>query len=110
MRGLKIFFSVVLLFMVAITTWASLEKGMTWGYSYLFSERWGIATLADAACGFLTFYTWVFYKERSLLSRLVWLVLILFFGNIAMSIYALNQLRKLPPTAGAREFLLHRSA
>jgi hypothetical protein len=109
MKPLRIFFILVLILMVGLTTWASLEKSMTWGYSYLLSERWGIATLGDAACGFLTFYAWVFYKEKSSLSRIVWFGLIMFFGNIMMSIYALNQIRKLPANAGVEEFLLNRS-
>jgi hypothetical protein len=106
MKSLRMFFCAILILMITLTAWASLEKSMTYGYSYLFSERWGIATLADAACGFLTFYAWVFYKESSALSRIVWFALIMFFGNIAMSIYALNQLRKLPDNAGIEGFLL----
>jgi hypothetical protein len=108
MKFLRIFFSLVLILMIGLTTWASLEKSMTFGYSYLFNERWGIATLADAACGFLTFYAWVFYKESSALSRVVWFGLIMFFGNIAMSIYALNQIRKLPADAGIEGLLLRK--
>jgi hypothetical protein len=110
MKVLRIFFALVLVVMIGLTTWASMEKSMTYGYSYLLNERWGVATLADATFGFLTFYTWVFYKERSNLSRAVWLALILFFGNIAMAIYALNELRKLPLNSGVSDFLVARRA
>jgi hypothetical protein len=106
MKALRVFFSVVLIAMIAVTTWAELEKGVIWGFGYLFAERWGIATLADAYCGFCTFSCWVFYKEKSWPARAIWFVLILLFGNIAMSSYALIQLRRLPKGAGVKEFLL----
>ncbi len=80
--------------MLIVTTWASLQESVFVGGDKLFSQPWGIATLADAYFAFLTFYFWVYYKERSLLSRLIWFVAIMLLGNIAMSLYALLQIRK----------------
>jgi hypothetical protein len=91
--------------MVALTVWSSLDKSMMEGFRYLFQDRWAIATLGDAYCGFLTFLAWLVYREKSNLSRVLWVVTILFFGNIAMSIYVLNRLR----TATSVEDLLLRS-
>jgi hypothetical protein len=105
-RSLQIFALVVLVAMIGVTTWASLEKPLSEGFRLMFAERWGVATLFDAYFGFLTFYAWVLYKERSLTARALWLGAILFFGNIAMAIYLLNLIRKLPPGATLETFLL----
>jgi hypothetical protein len=72
----------------------------------LLSDPWFHATLADAYFGFITFYVWVFYKERTWVGRIVWFVLIMTLGNIAMSIYMLLQLWRLPRGAGFPELLL----
>ena len=104
----RVLFSAILIGMIGVTAWASAEKGVMQGFNFLFQERWGIATLSDAYCGFITFGAWVVYKERSWISSLAWLVFILIFGNIAMAIYVLNELRKLPKGAGADQLLLRR--
>ena len=101
---------IVLAAMIGVTTWASLEKSVGFGFEYLLAERWGIATLFDAYFGFLTFYAWVLYKETSFISRLAWLVAILIFGNIAMAVYLLVELRRLPAGAGFDAFLTRRTS
>ena len=91
---MQIFFGIVLICMLIVTTWASLQEDVFTGGAKLFAEPWGIATLADTYFGFLTFYIWVFLKEKSWGPRMLWLILILTLGNIAMAIYALLQLRR----------------
>jgi hypothetical protein len=78
--------------------------------SELTSDRWFQATLADAYFGFVTFYVWVFYKERNYLLRGVWFVLIMTLGNIAMSIYVLIQLSRWDPATGMDGILLRPAA
>jgi hypothetical protein len=65
-------------------------------------------TMFDAYFGFITFYAWVFYRESSVLSRGVWFLSIMAFGNIAMSIYVLIILFSLPEGATASEILLRK--
>lgn len=84
-------FALILMLMIAVTTWASLDRAV-WKAGYLFHEPWFVATFADAYCGFLTFYVWVAYKEHSSIARIVWFVLIMCLGNIAMATYMLLQL------------------
>ncbi|MFT8117585.1 DUF1475 family protein, partial [Salmonella enterica subsp. enterica serovar Typhimurium] len=60
--------------------------------------------------GFLTFYCWVAWKETSWTGRIVWLVAILLLGNIAMALYALVQLFKVPSSATVLEALTTRRA
>jgi hypothetical protein len=93
--GLVIFFTLMLISIIAVTSWASLEQNVMLGFEYLFQSRWGIATLFDTYFGFITIYLWIAYKEVTWTKRLVWLVLVLALGSIAFSIYILNQLRLL---------------
>ena len=109
-RVLTFIFAVILLGMVVVTTYASFDRSILKAGSELMSDRWFQATLADAYFGFITFYVWVFYKERNPLLRTIWFVLIMTLGNIAMSIYVLNQLRKWDPATGIDGLLLHQSA
>ncbi|PTU31251.1 DUF1475 family protein [Stenotrophobium rhamnosiphilum] len=72
------------------------------------NNPWFVATLLDAYFGFLWFWAWVAYKERSWLSRVIWLVLILGLGNMAMGAYILIQLYRLPADAKIEDLLLRR--
>ena len=107
---LSLVFAAILIAMLAVTTYASLDRSVFKVGTELTSDRWFQATLADAYFGFVTFYVWVFYKERGNLFRLVWFVLIMTLGNIAMSIYVLIQVAKWDPASGADGILLRRSA
>ncbi|NJD33215.1 MAG: DUF1475 domain-containing protein [Gammaproteobacteria bacterium] len=94
--------------MLVVTTTASLHQPI-WDYGGLTTgpdRWWTIATLADAYCGFLTFYAWVFYKETSISARAGWFVAIMLLGNIAMAIYVLLQVRRLQPGEPVATLLL----
>jgi len=97
--ALQIVFGTILVAMLAVTTWASLRQPVwEWGgLTQAPDNGWTIATLFDAYFGFITFYVWLAYKERRVAPRIGWLVAILLLGNIAMSVYVLLQLRRLPP-------------
>jgi hypothetical protein len=94
---LKIIFAATFLWMVGMTTYVSLHKSLLLAgseFSWI-SSPWAVATLFDAYFGFLTFFVWVCFKERSLAAKLIWFVLIMGLGNVAMSGYVLIQLFKL---------------
>jgi len=103
---LRLFFVVVLLSMLGVTGWASTQVALWETPRAVATHPWFIATLFDAYWGFLTFYVWVFYKESSWLGRIGWLVGVLLLGNIAMAIYALIQLFKVPANAKLETVLL----
>ena len=69
------------------------------------TNPWAVATLYDAYFGFITFFVWVAYKETRMWARILWLVLILALGNIAMSLYVLIQLFRLKPEEPAEAML-----
>jgi hypothetical protein len=94
---LKMMFSSIFLWMVGMTTYVSLHKPLWqagWEFSWA-THPWAVATLFDAYFGFLTFFVWVCFRERTLAAKLIWFVLIMALGNIAMSAYVLIQLFRL---------------
>ena len=94
---LKILFTAILVVMLTVNLQASVAMNILDSFQLFGANPWAVATLYDAYCGFLTFYMWVAYKERQVWARVVWFVLIMGLGNIAMSIYALKELFKLRP-------------
>jgi hypothetical protein len=107
---LILLFAGVLAAMLAVTSWASVVQPI-WEWQGLKNppdHAWTIATLFDAYFGFLTFYCWVFYKERAL-GRAGWFAFIMAFGNIAMAIYVLRELVRLAPGQPVSALLLRRA-
>ncbi len=109
-NGLKLLFGTILAVMLYATFAGLRQRGVLEAGAALWPDAWFRATLADAYCGFLTFYAWVFYKERSAAARAGWLVAILALGTIAMSAYVLRALVRLPPGAGVERLLLRDAA
>ena len=107
---LRILFCVVIASMLAVTGWASLHTPLFAIPRAVLGHPWFIATLFDAYFGFLTFFCWVAYKERSWVARILWLVAILLLGNIAMASYVLIHLWRLPSNASIRDLLLRRGS
>ncbi len=95
---LKLFFGFIFVFMIVMTVRTSLQVPI-WQASFT-GNPWAWATLYDAYFGFLTFFCWVAWRERSVGIRILWFVLIMALGNIAMSLYVLLQLFQLKPEQG----------
>ncbi len=102
---LKVLFSAIFVFMVVMTVQTSMKVSLWSSLNSFAGNPWAVATLYDAYFGFITFWCWVAYKERSWISRIVWLLLILTLGNIAMSFYVLIQLFRLKPSDPAEAIL-----
>lgn len=96
---LTLLFAFILVSLLGCTIWASSQQpvwewqGVTRGED----RWWTLATLIDAYYGFLTFYVWVFFKERSTAARGAWFVAIMLLGNMAMATYVLRELARLGP-------------
>jgi Protein of unknown function (DUF1475) len=104
--GLRLLFVAILGLMLYVTLAASLDRGVFNAGGALWPDPWFRATLADAYCGFLTFYAWVCYREPSGAGRILWFVAIMLLGNIAMALYMLVLLFRLPADAGPEQLLL----
>jgi len=102
---LKLLFGAVFIWMSVVTIRTSLTVSLWAAWPSYAANPWAVATLYDAYFGFLTFYVWVAYKERAMWSRVVWFVLIMSLGNIAMSLYMLIQLMRLRPEEPAEAIL-----
>jgi hypothetical protein len=107
--ALRLFFIIVVISMLGVTGWASMEVALWKIPGEVIGHPWFIATLFDAYWGFLTFYCWVVYKERGWIARICWLIAILLLGNIAMAVYALIQLYRVPADARIEDVLLRKS-
>src|SRR5262249_57891669 len=83
--------------MVVMTVRTSLQISLWSALPSFAASPWSMATLYDAYFGFLTFFCWLAWRERSPLLKIVWFVLIMLGGNIIMSLYVLIQLFGLKP-------------
>lgn len=102
---LKVYYSAVLVVMLAVTIAAQLTENIFAIPHSVRTDPWFAATLWDAYFGFFSFYLWVCYRERSVVSRIAWLIAILLLGNIAMSIYALAAISRLKKSASIGDLL-----
>jgi hypothetical protein len=84
--------SLILLSMIVLTAVAIRESSLMAAGTELWNDAWFRLTLADAYFGFLIVYLWVAYKERTLWSKIVWFLLFMVLGNMAVSTYILIQL------------------
>jgi hypothetical protein len=107
-RFLQVLFTLVLVTMLAVTGWASTHTAIWQIPPSVIGHPWFIATLFDTYFAFLVFWGWVAYKERTILARIAWLVAILLLGNIAIAVYMLIQLWKLPPGSRIQDLLIRR--
>ncbi len=96
----------VLVTMLCVTSWASLQMPLWQTPRAVALHPWFIATLFDTYFGFLTFYAWLAWRETSWRARLLWLLAILALGNIAMSSYLLWIVWRLPTDAPPWRVLL----
>jgi hypothetical protein len=85
-------FVAILIGMLTVTVRASLVRSIM-DNGPLMRDVWFQATLADAYFGFVMFYVWIFYQEKTTTRRAGWFVAIMLLGNIAMATYALLALR-----------------
>ena len=106
-RGL---FFLILLVMFGITTLASLDRNIYVAIAELWPDPWFRATLADAYFGFFVIYIWIAYRERFLALRLMWFVLVMGLGNIAIAVYILRCLFQLRPGQSIEQVLLRGDA
>lgn len=98
--ALKLLFGFIFVFMVVMTIRTSLQVSLWSAMPAFASSPWSMATLYDAYFGFLTFFCWLAWREHSLGLKILWFVLIMALGNIAMSAYVLLQLFQLKKDEG----------
>ena len=80
------------------------------GFVTVCSEPWGLATMFDAYFGFLAFWLYVAWRERTVAARAGWLVALLLLGNFAIAAYALLCLRASPGVTDLGQVFFTRKA
>lgn len=108
-KTIIILFSLILIAMLAVTSWASFHENIILAIKRLIVEPWMVATLFDAYFGFLTFFVWVCYKELKMVNKLIWFVAIMILGNIAMSVYVLLEVRRLKDNFTMQRLLIEKT-
>jgi hypothetical protein len=103
---LKITFTIIIVFMTYIIISTSLKSNLFKEWDYLTSIPWMKATLWDFYANVFVIYLWIFYKQTSNLSKLIWLLLLVFLGSVGTLLYLLTQLVKLKKHEGIKELLL----
>ena len=107
---LKLLFAFIFVFMVGLTIHTSLQQPIWQAHSGFVNNPWAVATLYDAYFGFITFFCWLAWRERALASKIVWFILIMLLGNIAMSLYVLIQLFQLKSDEGVAALFQQKAA
>ncbi len=96
---LRCLFIGILVAMLCVTSWASMQVALWDTPRAVATHPWFIATLFDTYFAFLAFWLWVAWQQHSWWRAALWLVVICLLGNIAMAIYALIRLFRVPATA-----------
>lgn len=58
----------------------------------LLANPWGIVSIVDLYVGFALFSIWIAYREAGILSKIVWILLMIVLGFFAGSLYVLINL------------------
>lgn len=104
--ALKIIFSAIFIWMCFIIISTSLESNLFEEWAFLAGIPWMKATLWDFYANTIILGAWALYKERSVGTGIIWVVLFAVLGSIATSAYMLIQLFRLQPGEGVRELVL----
>ncbi|MBB6112116.1 DUF1475 family protein [Mucilaginibacter lappiensis] len=106
---LKIIFSILFVWMSYVVISTSMESNLLKEWDFLGSIPWMRATLWDFYANVLVIYLWVCYKEKGVLLKIVWLVLLVMLGSIATIAFVLIQLFHLKENEGLKELFTARN-
>jgi len=107
--ALKIFFTMLFAWMCYQVINTSLHSSLFKEWNFLGSIPWMRATLWDFYANVAVIFLWICYKEKSIVLKIVWLVLLVILGSIASCAYMLIQLFKLQPGEGLKELYSKRN-
>jgi hypothetical protein len=102
---LKIIFSLLLVWVTYIVISTSLEISLIEQWNFLGSIPWMRATLWDFYANIFIITLWMFYKEKSVFLKIVWIILFVCLGSIATCTYVLIKLFKLNEGDGVKELV-----
>lgn len=97
MKTLFTYCFLVFFSMLALTTWASLDRNVWIALQDFLKDPWAIATLFDTYFAFIWFYLWFCYKEACSTKRFIGFIFTFGLGNIFMPLYVIYKIRKDKP-------------
>jgi hypothetical protein len=101
--ALKVLFSLLLVCVCYVVVSTSLRSNLFSNWDFLGAIPWMRATLWDFYTNVVVIYLWLCYKEKTIIAKLLWLVLLIALGSIASCSYVLIQLFRLKPGEGLKE-------
>ena len=91
---LRLWFILVFAGMLGVIGWAGARCPLFEIPREVFTHPWFIATLLDAYLAFVAFWLWVAWKEGTVAARVLWLFVILLWGNPAIALYLLREISR----------------
>jgi hypothetical protein len=108
MIALRLLFTCVLVGMLAMIGWASSRCALFDIPREVFTHPWFVTTLLDAYLAFVAFWVWVAWKEGRIAARVLWLLVILLWGNPAIAVYMLRELARARREGGGLDVVFTR--
>ncbi|WP_259068922.1 DUF1475 domain-containing protein [Mucilaginibacter sp. X4EP1] len=102
-KALKVFFILLFIWMCCVVISTSINSNLFKEWNFLGAIPWMRATLWDFYANVVVIFFWICYKEKSIILKIVWLVLLVTLGSIASCAYVLIQLFRLKPGEGLKE-------
>lgn len=103
---LKIVFSALFVFMCYKVVATSLESNLFDEWDFLGSIPWMRATLWDFYANIFIITLWMFYKEKNVFLKIVWVPIFVCLGSIGTLGYVLVKLFKLKDGEGVKDLLV----
>lgn len=91
MTPIRILAFAILLLMLGVILWASMQQAIWSIPPDVIRNRWFVATLADAYAGFLIFFAWICSREDNWNTRIGWFLALSLLGNVASAIYLIKE-------------------
>lgn len=80
--------------MASVILWAGVTTDFFESGAELIANPWGVVSLVDLYVGFILFSAWITFREASLTSKVIWIVLMMVFGFLTASVYVLLALKQ----------------
>ena len=83
---------------ISIVAFVAMSLALIYGFSQgnfvqdgkiLVNNPWGIVSIVDLYSGFLLFSTWIYFREKSKFTAVLWILFVMLLGFWAASLYAI---------------------
>lgn len=89
MKAAKIIAALGVLAMTAVLIYGFSAGNFSEDGGKILANPWGIVSLVDLYVGFTLFSAWIVYREKGLLSKIIWVVLMMTLGFFTGALYTM---------------------